>query len=887
MEEVLKILIVEDLLYDVELVIHELKRNNLNFIYKNVEVKEDYLVALNEFKPDIILSDYTLPEFDGMEALELKKIYSPLTPFILITGSLKEETAVDVMKSGADDYIIKEHIHRLVPAILSTLEKKEVRSAKEKTESVLKESEEKYRFLVDNTADTISLIDLNLNFIYVSPSVLRLRGFTTEEVIGQRLQDCVTPASFAKFYSILQKDMLFNESQETDPDRVRIIELEIYRKDGSTIWVENSERFVRDKNGKISGLLAVSKDITARKIAEEALIKSEEKLRVIFSAMKDVVIVVDDNGRYLEIAPTDPTLLYKPPEEIIGKTIHELFPKEKADYFLDSIKRTLETQTTVGIHYSLPIGGEDHWFDAKLSPMSSNAVLMVARDVTERKRSEDELRESEKRYRMIIENLTEAYFETDREGLIYYCNPAFLLITEYKEEEVIGSLFFRFVVEEQSEMISDYYKMLMIQKKNEMSTEYIVQTKKGRRFWVEQSTHYEFNSKDDFVKATNILRDIDERRQVEEELRKSELEFRTVWENSASGMRITDANGTIFKVNKAFCKIFEKSKEELEQKLFTVTYPLDSSEHIKKAHQERFKSKTVKTNFEKELVIWNGRKVYLHVANSFLEIEGAEPLLLGVFTDISELKKKEKQIQEYAEDLREANETKDKFFSIIAHDLRSPFHGFLGLSSILAAEVDSLSLDELKNISIALNTSLHKQFELLTDLLNWAKLQNKNLSLELISFSLRNELSTVLESITLSAKQKEIELINDVDENLIIIADLNMLKLVLRNLISNGVKFTNQNGFVKVSAIKYSGEVKIIVSDNGVGIDELNKQKLFIEGIRHSSEGTKNEKGTGLGLLLCKEIVEKHGGKIWLESKFGEGSKFILTMPQTGIEGNK
>ena len=145
---------------------------------------------------------------------------------------------------------------------------------------------------------------------------------------------------------------------------------------------------------------------------------------------------------------------------------------------------------------------------------------------------------------------------------------------------------------------------------------------------------------------------------------------------------------------------------------------------------------------------------------------------------------------------------------------------------------------------------------------------------------MHKELNKVIELLALTAKQKGIELRNNVEDDLTVYADLNMLKLVLRNLISNGIKFTNKRGFVAVSAVKKDMIVEITVSDNGVGIAEGDLGKLFRDDVRYSTEGSSKEQGTGLGLLLCKEIVEKHGGKIWFESEVNKGSIFYFTIPQ-------
>ena len=230
--------------------------------------------------------------------------------------------------------------------------------------------------------------------------------------------------------------------------------------------------------------------------------------------------------------------------------------------------------------------------------------------------------------------------------------------------------------------------------------------------------------------------------------------------------------------------------------------------------------------------------------------------------------------------LLELNSTKDRFFSIIAHDLRGPFNGLLGISEILVSDKENLSKEEIKYYIKMLNSSIRKQYELLNDLLEWSKLQSGSFKLKYEKIKLPNELDEVIKHLELTTSQKNIKLINEIENNIIITADKNMIRLVLRNLISNGIKFTNPKGIIRISAIQKQGMTEVTVSDNGVGIKEEDIIKLFRIDVHHSTPGTADEMGTGLGLILCKEIIEKHSGEIRIESKVNEGSKIIFSIPQ-------
>ena len=227
----------------------------------------------------------------------------------------------------------------------------------------------------------------------------------------------------------------------------------------------------------------------------------------------------------------------------------------------------------------------------------------------------------------------------------------------------------------------------------------------------------------------------------------------------------------------------------------------------------------------------------------------------------------------------ELNSTKDRFFSIIAHDLRGPFNGLLGVSNLLASEIKTLNKEEIEFFSKLINDSLKKQFELLNDLLEWSRLQNGTFSLKYETINLHNALNEVIKPLELLASQKTIKLHNEIDKELLLNADKNMIGLVLRNLISNGIKFTNEGGLIKISAFQNDVMTEVIVSDNGVGIAQEDISKLFRIDVHLSTTGTNNEMGTGLGLILCKEIIEKHSGEIRIESKPNQETKIIFTIP--------
>ncbi len=238
-----------------------------------------------------------------------------------------------------------------------------------------------------------------------------------------------------------------------------------------------------------------------------------------------------------------------------------------------------------------------------------------------------------------------------------------------------------------------------------------------------------------------------------------------------------------------------------------------------------------------------------------------------------------RQLAQLNSKLQEANSTKDKFFSIIAHDLRGPFQTFLGLTNFLIENRDSISDEELTESLESMHSSLRNQFSLLNELLQWSELQSERFELEPELIVLRETVEDVCDALILTAVHKGIQINNKVEPDIMVTADQNMLRLVFRNLISNSIKFTRNDGEIIIAAEKNSDTVEVAVSDSGIGMDNTTLRNLFRIDVHNTQRGTANEKGTGLGLILCKEIVEKHGGLIYAESEPEKGSRFTFTLP--------
>jgi len=381
--------------------------------------------------------------------------------------------------------------------------------------------------------------------------------------------------------------------------------------------------------------------------------------------------------------------------------------------------------------------------------------------------------------------------------------------------------------------------------------------------------------------------DITDRQKAETELRLSEKRFKEVWETSSDGMRLIDVNGKTLLVNEAFCKLIGKSKKELEGKEFSIIYNTSieeiSNKKIRQDKISKFREKAIAHQiepfFEKELYLWNGKKVWFELSNSIIEKDGAPPVVLSIFRDISERKSYENKLDDIAQKLREANAAKDKFISVLSHDLRGPFTGFLGITDLLSNSIDELTKTEIKESATLLHKALSKQFLLLDDLLLLSRIQTKRIQLTFETFTAMDEITEVLALLAPNAEHKNISLVCNISRKIQVKSDRSMFKLLFRNLIANAIKFSFRGGKILLNANQKVEEVVFSVEDNGIGIRKNDRKKIFDNSAHFSTEGTEEEPGTGLGLLLCKEIVDNHNGQIWVKSEYNKGSVFYFSLP--------
>lgn len=384
--------------------------------------------------------------------------------------------------------------------------------------------------------------------------------------------------------------------------------------------------------------------------------------------------------------------------------------------------------------------------------------------------------------------------------------------------------------------------------------------------------------------TSNVLRrkqDLTELREAKEMLSLERNLLRSLIDNLPDRIYAKDASCRFIICNEALVKrmgkdsadeIIGKSDKELMDKESALISLADEQNIIKTGIPQ--------INKEERVLFKNGQLRYslstkIPLRNSNNEIVG----IVGIGRDITKRKLLEIEAANKNEQLQKIIADRDRFFSIIAHDLKSPFNYFLGFTELISDQIDSMSKDKIKEIAINMRRSAVNNYSLLENLLEWSKMQRGLFDFKPQEFYLLDRTRECVGMIIGPANKKGIAINVDVPNNLVVIADNHMFDAIIRNLVSNAIKFSNRGGNIVISAYADNDSmVEIRVSDNGIGMDDEIVGNLFIRNDKTRRKGTDDEPSTGLGLLLCKEFIEKHGGKIWVNSQSGKGSTFAFSI---------
>ncbi len=548
-------------------------------------------------------------------------------------------------------------------------------------------------------------------------------------------------------------------------------------------------------------------------------------------------------------------------------------------------------------------------------------------EIKERLLAEEKLKKSEIKFRRIVEGTKAILFSTNSRGRFTYLNDAACSMLGMSAEDLIGKFYLRFVYPENRASIHTLLKEQLVNPTPNVSLDVHIISNTGNECWLNLMINPIYE-KGNVVGLSSVALDITERKRMEVILKKNADRLRMLNDIGSKIAGTLELNMIMDSAVKLVHQNFRYNHVSL------LTYESNGDYVILKAIAGAFVNmfrRDVKIYLEKGMIIWAAQTGNIAVANDvsldphYVNVypdmintrsELCVPLKIGIRVfgildiqspelnafsedDINVLVTLADQIalainnsllyeaaqqeifkrKKAEEKLKQIITSKDKLFSVVAHDLKSPFLGLLGYSDYLYDEFDNLGIDEIKEYTGKCRLIVKNLYRLIENLLEWVRLQTGRSPFNPKEILLVNSIKFVSDLLFENANSKKIKILNNINPALVVKADEKMLNSILENLISNSIKFTNPGGEVILSSKESNGMAEIKVSDNGIGMSRKIREQLFDVSLTQTSEGTSGEKGTGLGLLICKEMAERQSGKIWVESEEGKGSAFTFTIP--------
>lgn len=650
---------------------------------------------------------------------------------------------------------------------------------------------------------------------------------------------------------------------------------------------------------------------------------SESELRALFSAMEDVIIIYDRNGRYERIAETNPNYLFRPSDEMLGRTLQEVLPENLHEPFLSTIRTALDTGQSQKIEYPLEINGAEYWFDASVSKLTENHVFWVARDITERKRAEEDLA----KFKLGIENTNNAVFLTDATGAIQYINQGFKKIYGYTLDEVIGQT--PRVLKSglyPQEKYTELWEALLAKKT--YSVEITNRAKDGRLVPVTGTYSPIIGSNDTILGFLAVQADITERKQNEEALRRqneylaasaeigrlvtSSLDLKAIFSRAVNLVkeRFGYYHAAIFIVEETgFNAVLQEATGEAGEQMKQQKHSLavGSKSTVGQA-----------TETGNAIVINNTALDPIHKPNPLLpdtRSEAAIPLHIGnriigaldiqstevnAFSqdDVAILQLLADQIaigidnarsyniaQQAVQEMREVDRLKSQFLANMSHELRTPLNSIIGFARVILKGIDGPVTElQQQDLTAIFNAGQHL-LGLINDILDLSRIEAGKMELSFGEVNINDLITSVMSTAAGLIKDKPITLRHEVAADLPTVrADPMRIRQVLINLLSNAAKFTEKGEItvraeVDDPATTGQSSVIVTVTDTGPGISPEDQDKLFQPFSQVDASLTRKAGGSGLGLSICHHLIQMHHGRIGVHSEPGRGSSFYFTIP--------
>lgn len=867
----LSVLMVEDSPDDEALLLRFLAKNGYDVHFKRVDSEPLFRTALAEPQWQIILCDFAMPAFSGLRALEMVQEMKIDLPFIFVSGTMGEATAVDAMRAGAHDYVVKDNLQRLAPIIERELREVEVRRKQRQAEEdlVLRNA------ALEAAANAIVITDADGTIQWVNRAFASLTGYDSREAIGHNPRELLKSGAHDRtFYEEMWNTILAGHVWRG--------EMINRRKDGTRYYEEMTITPLIDDHHRLNRFIAVKQDITARKKTEEALRTTEGRLRKYFEVGTVGVAITSVDKGFIDCNDALGRMLGYEPAELLQKTWTELTHKDDLTKDVEQFNRVLEGRQE---SYSLEkrfIRKDGSVLYALLSVTclrtedgSTEYFVALIQDITDRHLAQAALRESEERYRNLIESAQDVIYTIDAQGVFTSLNPAFESITGWSIGEWIGKPFPALVHPDDLSLVNERFTSVM-SGRTISNLELRIRGKDGV-YRIGDLRLSPIKKGPDILGVFGIARDITERKKAEADLKASEEKYRSFFENDLSGDFVTTPDGKLLDCNIQFARIFGyESVEEAMSMDIVSLYPRPEE------RQKLLERLTVEKRLDRitsELRRRDGSPVYV-VENlvGFFDENGRLTQLMGYLIDETHRKSLEKQLIQ-----AQKMESIGTLAGGIAHDFNNILGIILGHVSLIKRKYAG---DEYiaSNAETIITTTL-RGAALVRQLLTFAR-KGEAKPGSILIHEIMQETKKLLDETFPKIIAIDVHFEKDLPP---IVADPTQMHQVFINLCVNARDAMPAGGRLTLSADLVSGRtvrdrfptalsseyVRICFSDTGVGMDETTRNRVF-EPFFTTKE---RDKGTGLGLSVVFGIVDAHQGHIDVRSEPGQGTTFDVFLP--------
>lgn len=743
-----------------------------------------------------------------------------------------------------------------------------------------------FQLLAENSNDLLCLLDKNGFFVYTSPSITHMLGYHHDELIGLQPMSFIHPEDHNR---IEHNHLLLRKKGTTPPINYRF-----RHKNGHDVWVETSMQIAEVTALNPMRIIAITRDISdrmnawkAQLSAEEALLASELRYRILTEVTNEG-IVIHRNGIMTDINPAMQNMMGVQVEDYRGRSILDFIHPDSKEMVGTQIQSNYTGTYQITILRNNGSSFEAELMVKNLTINDDNYRVVTVSDITSRIKSEKQIRESEERFRGIFDNAITGIAFADAKGRVLLSNSAFNDTLGYRADEINGMMLCNMVLCEQQGTCTHSLIDCLRDGQSAKYVEKILIKKDGAIAWVNLSVSMIPATERTPTYLVAVIQDITAKKKNELDLIEALDYNRTINQTSPVGIITTNAKGNItFANHKAEHMLGLIRHTKTSNHYQSPDWQLQSKDGAP-LNDELLPYTQVKNTQQPvhaiEVAIqWNNNKRrYLSVNAAPIMREGEFTGMIATIEDISEKIKNEQALLQTNDKLSELNATKDKFFSIIAHDLRNPLANLFSLTDLLHRNYSQYDQGTTTELIQLLYENSSRTFTLLENLLTWSRSQTNKITFTPVSISLHHLVDDTIQLLSSGVIQKNIALINGCDRKIEVLADQVMLSSVLRNLVTNAVKFSHPGSAVEIESQlinNQKGMVQLSVTDHGTGMSDEVKNNLFKIGHQASHPGTQGEQGTGLGLLLCKEFIEKHGGQLWVESTPDEGSCFYATIP--------